>query len=37
MKKYFQPEIETMPREQIKEIQSDLFVKQFRRVYENVP
>ena len=37
MKKYFQPEIETMPREQIKEIQNDLFVKQFRRVYENVP
>ncbi|MBQ1301786.1 MAG: phenylacetate--CoA ligase [Firmicutes bacterium] len=37
MKKYVQPEIETMPREQIKEIQNDLFVKQFRRVYENVP
>ena len=37
MTRYFQPEIETMPRDEIKKLQNDLFVKQFHRVYENVP
>ena len=37
MKKYFQPEIETMPKEEIRKLQNELFVKQFHRVYENVP
>ena len=36
-KRYFQPERETMPLEQIRELQSDLLVKQVRRVWENVP
>ena len=36
-KRYFQPERETMPVEQIRELQSDLLVKQVRRVWENVP
>ena len=37
MSKYFQPEIETMPRDQIKALQSERLVKQIRRVYDNVP
>ena len=35
MKKYFQPEIETMPVEKIKELQSERLVKQVAYVYEN--
>ena len=37
MGNYYQPEIETMPREQIQALQSERLVKQVRRVYENVP
>ncbi len=36
-KKYFQPEIETMPREQIKKMQSEKLVRQVKHVYDNVP
>ena len=36
MSKYFQPEIETMPVEEIKALQSEKLVKQVKRVYENV-
>ena len=36
-KRYYQPERETMPVEQIKELQSELLVKQVRRVWDNVP
>ena len=36
MERYFQPEIETAPREKILEIQNEKIVKQVRRVYENV-
>lgn len=35
-KRYFQPEIETMPVEEIKKQQSEKLVKQVKRVYENV-
>ncbi len=34
---YYQKEIETMPVEQIKELQSERLVKQVKHVYENVP
>ena len=34
--RYFQPEIETMPVEDLKKIQSDKLVKQVKHVYENV-
>ena len=34
---YFQPEIETMPREEIEKLQSERLVKQVRHVYDNVP
>ena len=37
MGKYFQPEIETMPREQMIELQNTKLVKQVRHVWENVP
>ncbi len=37
MGNYYQPEIETMPREQLQALQSERLVKQVRRVYENVP
>ena len=37
MKKYYQPEIETAPREKILEIQNEKIVKQVRHVWENVP
>lgn len=37
MGNYYQPEIETMPREQIKALQSERLVKQIHHVYENVP
>ena len=36
MGNYYQPEIETAPREKIIEIQNEKIVKQVRRVYENV-
>ncbi len=35
-KRYFQPELETMPVEEIKKRQSELLVKQVKNVYENV-
>lgn len=34
---YFQKEIETMPAEQMKQLQSEKLVKQVKHVYENVP
>ncbi len=34
---YYQKEIETMPREEMKKLQSEKLVKQVRHVYENVP
>ena len=37
MGNYYQPEIETMPREQIRALQSKRLVKQVRRVYDSVP
>jgi len=36
MSNYFQPEIETMPREQIEALQSEKLVKQVKHVYDNV-
>lgn len=36
-RKYYQPEIETMPVEQIKKLQSAKLVKQGAHVYKNVP
>ncbi len=36
MSNYYQPEIETMPVEQIKELQSERLIKQVKNVYENV-
>jgi phenylacetate-CoA ligase len=36
MQHYYQPEIETMPVEQIKALQSERLVKQIKHVYENV-
>ncbi len=36
-KNYYQQEIETMPVEQIKKLQSEKLVKQIKHVYENVP
>ena len=35
-RKYYQPEIETMPVEEIKKIQSEKLVKQVKHVYDNV-
>ena len=35
--RYYQKEIETMPREEMKRLQSEKLVKQVRHVYENVP
>ncbi len=37
MKNYYQPEIETAPREKILEIQNEKIVKQVRHVWDNVP
>ncbi len=37
MQNYFQKEIETMPVEEIKKLQSEKLVKQVKHVYENVP
>ena len=36
-KRYFQPEIETMPHEKIAELQNERLLKQVRHVWENVP
>lgn len=36
MERYYQPEIETLPYEKIKEIQNEKIVKQVKHVYENV-
>ncbi len=36
-KRYYQKEIETMPVEEIKKLQSEKLVKQVRHVYDNVP
>ena len=35
-KRYYQKEIETMPYEEIRRIQSEKLVKQVRNVYDNV-
>ena len=37
MKRYYHPEIETMPREEIQKLQSERLVKQIRHVWDNVP
>ncbi len=37
MKKYYQPEIETMPVEEIKKLQSERLVKQVKHVWDHVP
>ncbi|MBQ9919237.1 MAG: phenylacetate--CoA ligase, partial [Clostridia bacterium] len=37
MSNYYQPEIETASREQIREWQNERLVKQIRRVWDNVP
>ena len=36
VRKYYQPEAETMPVEEIKRLQSEKLVKQVKHVYENV-
>ena len=36
VRKYYQPEVETMPVEEIKRLQSEKLVKQVKHVYENV-
>ncbi|MBR2010870.1 MAG: phenylacetate--CoA ligase [Clostridia bacterium] len=36
-KRYYQPEIETMPREQLKALQSEKLVKQVKHVWEHCP
>ena len=36
-KKYYQPEIETMPVDQLKALQSERLVKQVKHVWDNVP
>ncbi len=35
--RYYQPEVETMPVEEIKKLQSEKLVKQVKHVYDNVP
>lgn len=37
LKKYWQPEAETMPREEIRRMQSEKLVKQVRHAYDHVP
>ena len=37
MANYYQPEIETMPHEQLRQLQNERFMKQLRHVWENVP
>ena len=36
-KRYYQPEIETMPYEQLRQLQNEKLVKQVRHVWDNVP
>ena len=37
MANYYQPEIETMPYEQLKELQNERLKKQVQHVWDNVP
>ena len=37
MANYYQPEIETMPYQQLRQLQNDRFMKQMRHVWDNVP
>ena len=37
MERYYQKEIETMPREELRKLQSERLVRQVRHVYDNVP
>ena len=37
MANYYQPEIETMPHEQLRQLQNERFMKQMRHVWDNVP
>jgi len=37
MANYYQPEIETMPHAQLRQLQNDRFMKQMRHVWDNVP
>ncbi len=37
MKRYYQPEFETMPRAELRRLQSERLVKQIRHVWDNVP
>jgi ribonuclease HII len=37
MANYYQPEIETMPHDQLRALQNERFMKQIRHVWENVP
>ena len=37
MENYYQPEVETMPREQLRQLQNQRFMKQLRHVWDNVP
>lgn len=37
MERYFQPDIETMPRDQMRALQSERLIKQVRHVWDNVP
>ena len=37
MERYYQPEIETMPRDQLNALQSERLVKQVKHVWDNVP
>ena len=37
MANYYQPEIETMPHAQLRQLQNERFMKQLRHVWDNVP
>ena len=37
MQNYYQPEIETMPYDQLRQLQNERFMKQIRHVWDNVP
>ena len=37
MERYYQKEIETMPREELKKLQSEKLVKQVKHAWDNVP
>ena len=37
MPNYYQPEIETMPYEQLRELQNEKLLQQVRHVWDNVP